>query len=78
MKNITKCPLCKKEIEGVIEDRLQHAYYDVWWNDNKEIDDNYQHRDYGDAISSKYYCPECDSLIAKNDDELTKKLNIKL
>lgn len=70
------CPYCDKEIETLIEDRVQRAYYDVKWDNEGEID-VWDFRDYDTIISSEYYCPECDKKVAKNVNELGKKFKIK-
>jgi uncharacterized protein YlaI len=67
MKTI-KCPECKKDLESVIEDRVQRAY----WQVNLETAD-YQFEDYDNILESRYYCPECDEqLDTKEVEKLLK------
>lgn len=57
------CPNCKKEIEFLTEDRIQHAFY--------RYDGEFmcQFNDYGNIESQKFYCPECDTLLFDNDND---------
>jgi len=68
MPKIIKCPHCKVELDYLIEDRVQRAYYRVERNGDCDLND------YGDVINSRYYCPDCDKQIT--DKKILKQFNI--
>jgi len=67
LKQKIKCPKCGHKIDGLIEDRVQRAFYDVF----PEGDDiSYQLSEFDDIISSRFYCPDCDKQIAGSEEEV--------
>ena len=64
------CPQCKEEQDSVIEDRVQRAYYTVI----PEGEGNYlyQLNDYGDIHNVRFHCPNCDKIVAHDEDGLDK------
>lgn len=69
MKDNYICPHCKTEQDSVTEDRVQRAYYDVRPGLSGM---DYQLNDYDDVISQAFYCPECDSKLADNEDQVLR------
>lgn len=69
MKDNYICPYCQTEQNRVIQDRVQRSYYDVYPEGN---DLEYNHDSDGDVESEAFYCPECDSKLADNEDQVLR------
>lgn len=69
MKDNYICPHCKTEQDRVIQDRVQRSYYDVYPEGN---DLGYNHDSDGDIESEAFYCPECDSKLADDSDQVLR------
>lgn len=69
MKDNYICPHCGTEQDRVIQDRVQHSYYDVYPEGNNL---DYNHDSDGDVESEAFYCPECDSKLADNEDQVLR------
>lgn len=76
---MAKCPKCKKEIDSLIEDRQQVAYYNVTLVEDKNGDGlDYNLNEYGDCIKSSFFCPECDKKLFNTEKQAIKFLKSKL
>lgn len=64
------CPHCKEEQDAVNEDRVQQAFYTVFPEGKGNY--NYQLDEYGDCHRSRFHCPNCDKVVAHDEDELDK------
>jgi uncharacterized protein YbaR (Trm112 family) len=71
MKKII-CPKCKEKLDDVVEDRVQRAFYNVDINYKALALENYSLNDYDDIMESKFYCKNCDKLIAKDELAMEK------
>lgn len=69
MKDNYICPHCGTEQDRVIQDRVQHSYYDVY---PERGGVEYNHDSDGDIESEAFYCPECDSKLADNEDQVLR------
>lgn len=76
---MAKCPRCGVNIDHLVVDRFTHVYQDVDLNSNGELRygslrDGSMEEDDGEI----FFCPECDSLVASNEDDAIKFLSGKL
>jgi len=69
MKDNYICPNCKTEQNLVIQDRVQHAYYNVY---PEKYGMDYDHDDDGDIESEAFHCPECNHKLADNEDQVLR------
>lgn len=69
MKDNYICPHCQTEQDRVIQDRVQHSYYDVYPEGNNL---DYNHDSDGDVESEAFHCPNCDSKLADNEDQVLR------
>ena len=64
------CPGCKTEQRSVIEDRVQQIFLNVWPESKGNY--SYDHDNDGDIHRSRFHCPNCDKLLAHDENELDK------
>ena len=69
MKDNYICPHCRTEQDHVLEDRLHNDIYKVYPNGSQL---QYQHEEVGEDSSSMYFCPECDTQLAKSEEEVER------
>jgi DNA-directed RNA polymerase subunit RPC12/RpoP len=55
-----KCQKCGVEMDYIIEDRVQRAYYSV-------ANGDYSFDEYGDILNTRYYCPNCDKQLTSEE-----------
>lgn len=75
---MSKCPKCKNNIDYLRTEFLVQEFCDasVGINCQGKPILEYGDSDFGDCVSEKHYCPECDNeLFSDNDDAIKFLLN---